>query len=476
MKMVGSTVAGLAKQVVGIAFSREARRRALASRLFVNSLYLMINSAAGAALGAVFWVLAARLHDSEDVGLGSALVSAAGLLAFLAGLGLGTGLIRFLPGTGARRGELINSCFTISGVAAIALSLVFLAGLPLWSPALRFVRGDPLFAAAFVAGVAAIAVSSLLSDTFVALRRAKFSLILGLCMALVRLVAVLALGAFFQSGGIFAAWGVAAGIGVALSVFLFLPRLQLGYWPRPMIRRQASNEMVRFSFANYVSTGLWNAPTWVLPLIIVNTLGGEANAYFYVAWGLAALLFAIPTATSISLFAEGSHQRDLLARDVRRSLKFIAVLLVPAVALMVLAGSRLLLLFGHDYSSKGTHLLWVLAPSSLAVGVNVVYLAIARVEDRLKDILLLSAAVSGGTLLLSYLLVDPLGIIGAGLAWLICHCLVAAVVLPKVIATCSMQAVPPETPTWRVGDSIADAGAGSGIAQVVSRSSWLTGD
>ena len=165
--VVGSMAVGLVKRVVEIAFSRDARRSALDSTLFVNSGYLMVNSATGAALGAVFWVLAARLNDSKDVGLASVIVSAAGLLAFLASLGLGMGLFRFLPPAGARRSQLINSCFAVSGVAAIALSLVFRAGLPLWSPALRFVRGDPLFEAAFVAAVAAMAVFNLLREVFV---------------------------------------------------------------------------------------------------------------------------------------------------------------------------------------------------------------------------------------------------------------------------------------------------------------------
>ena len=72
------------------------------SSLHVNSLSIVLNSAFTAALGFAFWVAVARVHKAQDVGLASALISSAGLLASLAGLGLDQGLIRFLSGSGER--------------------------------------------------------------------------------------------------------------------------------------------------------------------------------------------------------------------------------------------------------------------------------------------------------------------------------------------------------------------------------------
>ena len=69
----------------------------LRTPLHSNSVYLVGNSAVVGFLGFMFWVVAARLYTAEDVGLGSALISAALLLSFLARFGLGFGVIRFLP-------------------------------------------------------------------------------------------------------------------------------------------------------------------------------------------------------------------------------------------------------------------------------------------------------------------------------------------------------------------------------------------
>ena len=414
------------------AISRREWREAWASPLYANSVYLMARAVVGAALGLVFWIVVARLYPIGHLGLGSALISAATLLAFVASLGLGFGLIRFLPGAGRDAGALINSALAISGIIAVVIAIIFLAGVSLWSPALSFVRENPIFALAFIAFIAAATLAALVDEAFVGLRRAKFALAQDSLQCLLKVAVVAAMAGPFRIFGIFASWGLAGAIALALSLFLFLPRLLPGYRPVPSLRRQVSNEMVHFSFANYVSNGLWMAPSWILPILVVNLLGGEANAYFFVAWGMAGLLFAIPTATSMSLFAEGSYDEKFLGRDVRRSLGLIALLLAPAIVVMLVAGDKLLLLFGREYSSEGTRVLSVLAFSALPMAINLVYLGIARVRKRLRSIIVVAATVAFTTLILSYLLVPRLGILAPAVGWLVSHGVVALVVVPTI--------------------------------------------
>ena len=84
----------------------------------------------------------------------------------------------------------------------------------------------------------------------------------------------------------------------------------------------------------------------VLPIIVVNLLGAEQNAYFYIAWTIATALSAIPIGIALSLFAEGSHFKDKLRGNTVKALKFTFLLLIPAVILLVLVGKWLLLAFG----------------------------------------------------------------------------------------------------------------------------------
>ena len=61
----------------------------------------------------------------------------------------------------------------------------------------------------------------------------------------------------------------------------------------------------------------------------------------------------------------------------------------------------------------------MLAPSAIFVTVNLVYLGVARVRQKLMDIVLIPGAVALGTLTLSYVLIPPLDLLGPAVAWLV---------------------------------------------------------
>src|SRR3989304_6461456 len=114
----------------------------VSSRLYSNALYLWGNAVVTAVAGLGFWALVAGLRNSEEVGLGAAAASAMMLLIMLSNLGLGSGLIRFVPEAGAKASLLMNAAFSLGVLVAAAAAALFLLGLPLWAPALRFLR-DP---------------------------------------------------------------------------------------------------------------------------------------------------------------------------------------------------------------------------------------------------------------------------------------------------------------------------------------------
>jgi hypothetical protein len=103
--------------------------------LLANAGYLTGISLVGSVVGFVFWGLAARLYQPEDVGVASAVLSAVALVSGVAGLGMGTGLVRFLPKVRSPR-RLLNTALTCSIGTAFLTSGVFLAGLSVWSPSL----------------------------------------------------------------------------------------------------------------------------------------------------------------------------------------------------------------------------------------------------------------------------------------------------------------------------------------------------
>ncbi len=387
------------------------------SPLYRNSLFLMGQVLARAGLSLVFWVIVARFYSETEVGWGSAIVSAMGLLVLLSVPGFNASLVRFLP-KAERPADMINSCLTLGGIIAVILAAIFIAGLDIWSPALGFIGKNIIFSLAFIFFVVLMTLSSMIDSVFVARRRAEFVLIRVIIMLLLRLPLPIFLALFFRAFGIAASWGIAVAVTFVVSIFLFMPRVQKQYQPIPGLNLGIIGNMWRYSAGSYVASLFGSLPTFILPIMVVNLLGAEQNAYFYMDWMIAGLLFNIPMATSRSLFAEGSHFEDKLWVNAGRSLKFVFLLLVPAVVLILLLGHWLLLLFGEAYSVNGLLLLRILCVSSVFIGVNRVYTTILRVEDRIKELVLIFAFQAAAVLLGSYFVIPAVGIVGIGYVWL----------------------------------------------------------
>ena len=406
-------------------------KRHLEDPLYRNSLLLMATTAVTAGLGFFFWMIVARYYTEYEVGVAAAIISAVKLLALISTLGMDIALIRFLP-KAREPGEMINSCFTVCGIVALAVSGIFIVGLDLWSPAIVFVREKAMFLLAFILFAVGWPLSAIVDSVFIAKRRAELALAKNTIFSLLKIPLPIILVLFFHAFGIVSSWGVAIGIALIISLFLFLPRVQRPYKPALRINLDIIKDIWKYSAGNYFVSIFSAAPALVLPIIIVNLVSAEQTAYFYVAWMISSLLLAIPFAVSTSLFAEGVHSEEELAANARRSLRFILLLLVPAIALLVLLGKWLLLLFGEGYSTNGLTLLWILGSSSLFAGVNSIYYTVLRVRDRIGELLVIRALIAITVLVTSSLITPTVGIVGVGYAWIGAQAITSIYVLLRV--------------------------------------------
>ena len=387
------------------------------SPLYRNSFFLMTSTVARAGLGFLFWIIVARFYTEAEVGLGSAVISAMALLALLSMVGFDAALIRFLP-KAKKPQDIINSCLTLSGFIALALAIIFIAGLDIWSPALSFIGGHPIFALAFIFFVVMLALSPLIDAVFIAGRRAEFTLFRVTAVLLLRLPLPILLAIFFHAFGIAASWGIAAALAVIISILFYIPQIQKGYKAVPGLNSGIIGNVWRYSAGSYFASISSTAPNYILPIMVVNLIGAEQNAYFYVAWMIASLLFAVPIAISRSLFAEGAHFEEELWGNVGKSLKLTFLVLIPAVILVVVLGKWLLLLFGGGYSVNSLLLLRILCLSSLFMGINWLYATTLRVEDRIRELVIIYTLEALAVLVGSYFVIPLAGIVGIGYVWL----------------------------------------------------------
>lgn len=384
--------------------------------LYGNTLWLMANSIILTGLGFFFWTINARLFSPEHVGLGTTLITSMQLIIGLSLLGFNIALMRYLP-KAARKDKIVNSCFTLSSIAALIISIVFIVGLNIFSPKLIFLKEVWLYGIMFVVFVVFNVLFILIEPVFISFRKAKFVLIKNLIFSILKLVFPFAL-VFMGVFGIFSSWTLAAVIALIVSLF-FIP-LKFRF----LIDKKIIRKMFRFSFGNYLAHFFGTAPGLILPLMITNLINPETTAYFYVTLMIVGLLYIIPNSIFGPLITEGSHSKENFEVNVKKAFKLTFVLLGVGVIIMLVAGKYLLLLFGADYSENGFRLLQILALSSIPGSVIIIYTAIKNVQHRIKTVLLINFLMAIIILILIYFLLNY-GLIGIGIGWLLGKLIIA---------------------------------------------------
>ncbi|MCJ7666589.1 MAG: oligosaccharide flippase family protein, partial [Actinobacteria bacterium] len=306
-----------------------------------------------AVLGFLFWIINARLYSTEQVGIGTTLISVMTLISSFSILGLDKGLIRYLPAS-EKKNEMINNSFTLVSLMSILISVVYLVFLKTFSPKLLFVRENIIFLLIFILFIVFSSLDIISENIFIAYRSSKYVLVKNMTFSIVKLIlpfALIALGSY----GIFMSVGIALGISFGVSLFFLI--FKYNYSFKPAINSNFLKKMTKFSLGNYTAGFLYVLPAMVLPILITNTIGPENAAYFYMSMMIANFLYVIPIATSQALFAEGSHSESMLKSYLKKAVKIIFIILIPAILVTVFFGKYILLAFGKDYSSEGLNFL-----------------------------------------------------------------------------------------------------------------------
>ena len=465
--------------------------RARSDSLVRNSLYLMASTIVTAGLGYIFWALAAHTFTSQEVGIGSAVISLCSTAALLTYLGSSAMLIERLPAS-ERSSEwtaiLVRVCLSTAAVTAAATA----AAVPLLRNShnyrLFFSAAPPILMA--VVGAAAWTLVNLLGAAFISARRAGRLLSIQTMISAAKILFLIPLAAAGAGAtGLVGAWAASAAVGICVGAAWLVPRMGLGRRPGPRSRRlpapapdlrlrqsqrprhrrnpsPPSADSVRHLIGQHL-TSVGSAVTpLVLPVLVVLRLGVTPNAYFYITWMMGAAFFMVSPSVASAVFAEGVRAGSDLRSVVTKALRVIAVLLVPPMAIMIVAGRLVLGLFGPAYAAAGYGLLILLAISALPDAVSNVAVVVFRVTQRLGYSAALNLGILVMTLVAAWVLMPQLGIAGVGVAWLGAQTVGAIASLPAYAQI--RKPVDLSTMIASHGDSVvADAYPHPGIAQLI---------
>jgi len=392
--------------------------------LYRNSIYLMLSTGVMAGFGFFFWIINARLYSAEQVGIGTTLISVITLISSFSLLGLGNSLIKYLPASD-KKNKKINTSFTLVGLTSIFISIFFLVFLKTFSPRLLFVRESIIFSLLFILFIVFSSLDIISENVFIAYRSSKFVLIKNTISSIVKLI----LPIFLVTLG---AYGIVVSMGIAMSVAFLVSLVFLivhfNYSPRPIIDRIVVKRMTKFSLGNYIAGFIGGLPAMVLPILITNSIGAKFSAYFYIDMMIANLLYIIPMATSQSLFAEGSYSETELKVHLKKTIKIIFLILMPAILITFLFGKYILLAFGKEYSSEGVIFLRILAISGIFLSINYIGNSIFFIKNKIKLIILMSFIGTSIILSLSIMLIHQ-NLLGIGVSWLLGQGIISVIYL-----------------------------------------------
>ncbi len=391
---------------------KNAYNHVLTDPLYKNSIFNMTSTFVLGALGFVFWIIIARLFKAENVGIATTLISIMTLLCSFTTLGFSSSLNRYLPKS-VHKHELINSAFTIVTIVTILVSAVFLLGLQLFSPQLSFIRSNAFYIVSFIMFIIFCSWNTLIESIFMAFRSAVYILIKNTIISTLKLLLPFAL-IVFGSYGIFASAASAIIFGVLASFLILFIRfkIKLSF----SINFILVKETLAYSFANYITNFMFNAPSLVLPVIILNILSAQYAAYYYIASMIQNILLIIPLATAQSLLTEGAYNETELKKHVKKALATIFIMLTPALILVIFGGNILLQFFGKSYATEAFQFLQLYSISTVFTSLLLVANAINNIKHHKKMLVISNLIASVLTLWLSYAFASG-KLVGIGWGW-----------------------------------------------------------
>jgi O-antigen/teichoic acid export membrane protein len=268
-------------------------------------------------------------------------------------------------------------------------------------------------------------VSVAIDAVLLAVRRADRIVVRSLIQGLVSIFLLAIVGGLLESDGISAilwAWCGALILSNLLGMrqmYWHVPNLSL----RLSLRARTVRTMFAIGLPNYRLSLALLAQIWILPILVTETLGAEANAYWYAVWMFGVLVMVVPSASAQALFSQATNAPRSLNSSVRQSLGTSLLIGLPMAASMALLAGVLLSIMGSDYAEAGTLPLRIVALGVLPRTFIETYVAVKRATRDLTEPAMLAGSTSILALAGAAAGAARFGLEGVALGWLIAQCL-----------------------------------------------------
>lgn len=338
--------------------------------LYRNSMYITLSRSLNAASGFLFWVIAARYYSINDVGNATALISSLGLIMLLSRFGFDYSIIRFVPISDKNR--IFNTSFIITTISSLAVGLVYIFIIKIFNAHLAFSAGEGII---FILIALFNSMALIAGNMFLALRKGHYLLMQTIVISL-RLLFLFPMVRFGDFGIL-----LSLGFCYILSVISSMLALRKDIKATPLeIDKPFIKKSFFYSLQSYISNILIEAPSLILPILVLNVAGRKEAAVYYIAVAIGDLVQIIPYSLSHSLFIEGSHGRPL-KQNILKVCGAAYLFLIPIALVIGILGKKILSFFGPDYLYAYDLLLLVIFACFFEV-IFMIYISVQNINMR----------------------------------------------------------------------------------------------
>lgn len=392
-----------------------------------DAVGLIIGRMASLALGFLFWLFAAHVAKPWQVGFTAGVVSAMMLCTQFAQLGTGQAFIKLYPRYFARPAALLDSVLSMAVLGAIGSALAFLLLARALFTQLDYVAHDPVWVIGFLVlsifGTAQIVFDQISMGLERGGQVVTRNVVCGL-LTLAPLLVLPALGLAVSRLELFLAWVLGGAGTVTFGLWqLWKSCNRYLYWPR-LVRRLVP-ALATTGIANHILTLSERVPGLVLPIVVTELLSPQTNAYWYVIWMSAWVVFITPLSVGVALFAEGAHRPQTMSGATSQALRVSLIFGGGSAVVLAALASPLLSLIGHQYAVAGATPLRILLVGVFPMAFVSAYYARCRARERLREAIITGVIGGLAAIVVTAVAGMKFGLVGMAIAWVAVQTVVA---------------------------------------------------
>ncbi len=414
-------------------------------RLARGSLYLLLGNVTTSIVGALFWIVLAKMLDAEHIGQAMIVIAFTTSIIAFTGSGVQTALAKYIAEYNAR-GEYAKTRRVIKIGLIISLLISSVVGIVLFllSDRISTIYGSSegiafLMAFASISYIPANAVVASISSIYTAYHRTQYVLLTTVIFQASRLTASIALAYYgFYSLAIIAGFSIAAIINAVIG-YVIMQRIskhddviekvkrermvEVGEEEADGIEsRMSIKDLLTFSGFNYIATGLRTLRNQI-GVLTVGTYSIELSAFYGISSLIANVVGQVMLSIASMMLPTASEEITKGNRDGVRALFSIAIRIALVlngflVLLLLIEPTYILRMISHSYI-EASDALRLLVIAYLINSTSNLIASLLNAINRAKDIAVRESISSSIIIALTPILVPILGMEGAAIALLI---------------------------------------------------------